>query len=106
MIAHAGDRHFSQGRNRHQGYRLKGRTPTPAPVDTLGVAAIPDSVPTEEVIEPLPPASRRGFVFWTKLRRGDQSRRPVPEQESLRSRSASRPVAILGVLLPSATCGP
>jgi transposase InsO family protein len=41
----------------HQGYRLKGRTPAQALMEALGVTEIPDIIPTEEVIEPLPTAA-------------------------------------------------
>jgi transposase InsO family protein len=41
----------------HQGYRLKGRTPAQALMEALGVEEIPEIVPTEEVIEPLPTAA-------------------------------------------------
>ncbi len=41
----------------HQGYRLKGRTPVQALREALGVEHIPDTVPVEEVTEPLPTAA-------------------------------------------------
>jgi transposase InsO family protein len=41
----------------HQGYRLKGRTPAQALKDALGIDNIPDIIPAEEVLEPLPTAA-------------------------------------------------
>jgi len=41
----------------HQGYRLKGRTPTQALREALGIEELPEMIPTEEVIEPLPTAA-------------------------------------------------
>jgi hypothetical protein len=41
----------------HQGYRLKGRTPAQALMEALGTAELPDIVPQQEVIEPLPTAA-------------------------------------------------
>jgi transposase InsO family protein len=41
----------------HQGYRLQGRTPVQALKDALGVAEIPDIVPTEEDNDLLPAAA-------------------------------------------------
>lgn len=41
----------------HRGYRLKGRTPAQALMEALGVDVLPEIIPTEEVIEPLPTAA-------------------------------------------------
>jgi hypothetical protein len=41
----------------HQVYRLKGHTPAQALREALGIDTIPNIVPPEEVLEPLPTAA-------------------------------------------------